>query len=306
MTFELPTSQYLTTYQQGGISQDLFNVSFNESTGVYTPPLCAYEIVPQSFNVEYVALRQSFHVNVPFTLNPDYRVKNPGSGQDFIPFNCPMCIFVQLDNNGQEGLTFLITGEDLSHNSIQTHFVMESGSISGMNKVAFSRIISIEVTNAATYEGEISVGTSNTIGLPYFSCLKEAHLIAMTWDGESIMDVANTFLPASNWRVTPPSYTSTDCRGLVMLPSDPDGETLFTVLYYVYGADSRLQTDLYNNNYSAYKLIGAPDQGPYDNPYPADTPPPYLVKEDATGIQFSSLIPSQFQIYNTLMNIGRP
>ncbi len=111
----------------------------------------------------------------------------------------------------------------------------------------------------------------------------------MSWNGVPLAtfygNPANSVLPQFPWRTQEISNTSRDARGYLSPPSTPpDGNTLFTIQYYVYGADSALQTQLLNSFPSAQQMVTG------------TATLPNLINYDETGMQY----PGQFSAWQEI------
>lgn len=297
------------SYYPNGTSQDLFNVPDNNGGfGVFDSPMCFYQWIPQTASDDLIASAQTcpttdgyltLNYNTYSTGNSFHTTENPTANS--FQLDCPRIIEITLDSEPSSAVTFLITGYDKRYVEYQTEVTIGTSATSASTNVGFYGIISIEVSSGSEDADIVVVGTNSYITLPYFSCLNQNFVIQMTYNGSQISPY--TYLTAaSNWRTTQPGLTTSDCKGVIQLPSAPNASKLFTILYWVYGEDAELQAALQAGDTSAYQLIGEPNPPSTTSPYPADTPPPLLVQADSTGLQAGI---ADLAIYDQLLNIGR-
>lgn len=292
------------TQIQNGISSDLFDVTNELGVGVSNPPLVYYEVIPLAPSNTLICVQQAFNnagsnVNIPlnFPSPPVYY-----NGVPVIVLDCQRGVEITFTSLQNIPINILVSGYDARNIYIQQIFVcaaLQSSTVLDMGNQTFSMISSVVVVTQGSL-GQISVGTDSTIGLPHHACLRVEHIISMSWNQVNVVPtIFTTFTPAHNWRTSAPSNVTHDARGSIILPSAPNGANLFTILYYQYGSDSRLQALLANNDYTAYTLIGNPPIPSPVVPIVSGNPPASLVPGDETGIVY----PGQMNEYNAYFNL---
>lgn len=265
-----------------GVASGLFPL--NTNLGIYNQPLKWYSVYPLAPDSNLIADNQSVTVGSYITLAiPDNAVTIGNT--PVIQLDCQRLLTFTANASQNSTVTFLINGYDDQQQACQIQYTYPANTTSAQNVLrGLSYVASIQCTaKSGTFTSTFDVGTGNGIALPEHVCLTKNYVLQFTWDdinygpavpGDSIAPLTAGY----NWRSNTLNATMTDPRGYVILPSAPDGETLFTILYYVYGADSQLRLQFANNDPNCVSLIGGyaqlPDFIAYDETgmqYPAQS-----------------------------------
>jgi hypothetical protein len=298
------------TQVQNGTSSDLFNVSNPLGVGVYNSPLKYYEIVPLAPVTNFVSTAIATPEQDSYlTLNPANTSTNV-KGETVIELDCLRGLVITSTIAQTTAQTLLITGYDEKEVQVQASVTMAVSATSIYTLKGFKSVLSVQNTSTGSL-GTFNVGTGNGISLPSHLCLGVQQIIDCKYIGAEVTPVQSAQPGSSsqvgfyfnNWRTTEPTALTNDARGMFFVYAAPNGSNIFTVLYHVYGANSELQAQLANNDYTAYTLIGYPSPGPYPtppqaSPRAANTQPPLLVAGDETGLQY----PGQMDEYNVYFN----
>jgi hypothetical protein len=248
-------------------------------------------------------------INSYLTLNPENTSTNI-QGQTVVVLDCLRNIIINSTAEQTSNQTFIINGYDEENVAVQDQIVIQASYDNIYTVKGFASILSVQIISSGSV-GTFTVGTSNGISLPSHLCLSTQQIISVNYNNQPLTPLSSADPNSAtevgffnnNWRIQAPSMFSYDARGIFILYTNPNGASVFSVLYWVYGADSKLQNALAANDYTAYNLIGYPSPGPYPtppavSPRPANTPPPLLVAGDETGIQY----PGQMSEYNLYFN----
>jgi hypothetical protein len=203
-------------------------------------------------------------------------------------------------------VNIVITGVDYRGVSISEQLTVDVGNTNNFSSKMYSIIQSINFS--ANPGVTFRVGNSNTIGLPYL-LLNLADVVSCTWNNATINAFNGDVLTGINWRlanagvpVNVPSLTNAvSTRGRVSLPSSPDGLTILSLCYFVYGADSEVNGNLQNNWYTDITMAAV------SNNFSGKAVFPYLTPYDLLGVQYpgNTLPPPQgdgfFQVYTNAL-----
>jgi hypothetical protein len=285
------------TQVQNGNSQDLFNVSNILGVGVYQPPICVFNCIPQSnaaLSLQIVAFNNA-QADVPLPLVGANLQTIEGIPVPVIPLDCQRGLLLERENlvDFTEDGTVTFTGYDSNYLEVINTVSFTTSEYSVASTKTFKYISSVELNvDMSTVE----CFPNYVIGLPYY-LPRVGNVISCVYNAianPAPFSYAN-ITPGNNWRIEAPSATSGDANGTVTLPNSSNNEVL-TVCYYVVGADSYLQAQLLTDgangqiNSSAQKIIYANDD---ENPIVAV---PVLIPFDETGVQY----PADMTVYNNL------
>lgn len=283
------TARQLTTQLTNGVTSDLFNVPSAIGSGVYHSPLKWFYVYPLAAdNQLLVGDTSSFTAGTYFTLDfPDDPTQI--NGVDVIVLDCLRMVSFETLSVQVITFTFLVSGFDENKVAVQELMTYTSGGTVTVNGTrGFKYVASIQCISAtSTPTSDVAFGTCNVIALPGKALLSLNHIVQCTWDDTSYtFDTLPTWItPAFSWRTGTFDSTMTDARGQVALPSAPDGVTLFTIYYYVYGADYYLQTQLNVGFPSAKTMV------------PSISEAPGLIAFDETGMQYPGNLPAYDAIF---------
>ena len=263
----------VTSHIQNGISMDIHNVEFPTVHGVPMPQLYLYDVVPSGYNLTAIAQFQSpvasgisFPFNAIPTNNPDgIVITQPAivNGQSGMILNCESAIAFTLTN----GITTLnestitVYGYDSRNIQVISSLTIPDGQEGGTFQTlsTFSFIYNIVWTwTGDTSPGvPISVGIYNTIGLPV-KLTSTQHIVTLWVNGYLISpgEYSTYVTPGNNWRSNIPTTTTSDCRGTITIPDPLTIQQQVTMLYFVMGADTDVNTQLSNKSQSMYTQVG--------------------------------------------------
>lgn len=149
--------------------------------------------------------------------------------------------FTTLTANG----VITISGYDQYGVAMQETVTVTSGTVAYVTRKMWFYIESIVISNSVA--NVLIIRFNAQIGLPYFLPNKN-YVVSAVWNNATV--AANLINEGNLWRITAgASATSVDARGSINLTgTPPNGVRKLFVVYYVYGEDSLLNTQLYNEN----------------------------------------------------------
>jgi len=145
-------------------------------------------------------------------------------------------VAVATDNSAVVAMTITITGKDqYGQTMTETLQITATGTEkTATGKKAFKQITKIDITSASDATGNtLNIGTGNVLGLPHR--VDSNGLLLAIVDGA--LDADPTFAPAD---ATTPSATTGDVRGTIEFDDVPDGTSIYSVLYQIGDARSKV------------------------------------------------------------------
>lgn len=279
-----------TTCLTTGFSTNLNQTVFPVASGSGYARLVKFCVIPfhRSSQRSVVAATQTLPVQ-----NTGYSI--PLYFNNMTIFNGKRCVvpdvasgltidFNALTANG----VITISGYDQYGVAMQETVTVTSGTIRYVTNKMWFYVESIVINNSAA--NNITIGFNAQIGLPYFLPNK-SYIVRAVWDNAVI--ASNLIIEGNKWRITAgASATSADARGSINLTvTPPNGARKLFVVYYVYGEDSLLNAQLYNENVviqsgRTSSTNSALSQVLVDSNTSGDFVLPYLVFYDTYGVQY--------------------
>lgn len=207
-------------------------------------PIYVYDIVPLGAYANCIALSQSTGAGGAMTLSPltsgsvvvttSTTINVPGEGEvAVIELDVPRCVNVTAASTSSS-VTVTVSGFDYGKQPMVSSYTGAVATSSNTIPKAFKYIRSVTITGTAGQN--LSVGTTNIFGLPYYIADK-GYLLSPSYGG-TVLTVSATSVGVT----TTPSATTNDVRGLVTSPSNPDGSTNLVVPIYVAGVATSTQS----------------------------------------------------------------
>lgn len=128
--------------------------------------------------------------------------------------------------------TFLVAGYDI-WGQFQSELITGPNATTVTGKKTFLKIISVTISAAAT--GAITIGTSDTFGMPYV--FKDKGLLVVKWNNTLAADAATVVVADAT---TPATTTTGDVRGTVLPSSASDGSKRLIVNIDILDPDTQV------------------------------------------------------------------
>lgn len=283
-----------TTYIQNGTSVDTNKVSNPLGVGVSQAPFCLYNVIPLTANATYVAASQPITPAVPMTLATANAITFLGTYPTVV-LDCQRGLSITFAANTTNGTIVTVTGLDDRNVAVSFVAIFNTGTVAATYNLASARVAPFRmkclskvtsVTLSADPGVQVSIGTADVIGLPFF-CPQAQYVDYIYWNKATlnIFDIATpVFIPGYQFNpvsgagvVAQPTTATTDARGNIYLPSASDGAKMLSVKFYVYGADSYLQSQLTNTMQTAITQTGITT---------TTSNPLQMLTRDEVGLQF--------------------
>lgn len=264
MTLYAPiSSNQQTTPLQTGIATNLHNVQAPVMNGVPMSPLNSFCIIPNDKNnaSSTICANQAIAPQVPLTL---YAANtNQYNGRTCFISDCERGILFSFDVQATQAVNILIFGYDyrgiavseIAQTTIGSFFVSSEKQYSYISSIVFSANPGVSV---------VFVQVNDDIGLPHL--IFKSSLVSVSWNKVNVTDTA-TIVGGYEWRngAAPPSLNTGTTRGYIQLPSASDSVKMLFVVYYMYGEDSLLNTQVGNELQTHQNSVLLPDYVPSTN-----------------------------------------
>lgn len=189
--------------------------------GAQTSPIYVYDIVPAALSTTAVAAAQAVAAAGNLTLTT--------TTLDF-----PRGVQIVSSNAGDTTQTALVSGKDM-YGEPMSSLITFNGTTPVFGTKAFLTISSVYVSAATA--GNVSVGTSDVLGLPY--AVNSRNYVQTAVNGAFV--TTGTLTPAVT--TSPATTTTGDVRGTFLPATATDGSKRYTLWIFVKDPDT--QTGLY-------------------------------------------------------------
>jgi hypothetical protein len=265
--------QNTSTYLKNGATQDVSGVQFPQQVGVPVQSLYMFTVVPVAANASCISPANAW-IQGGQPLNANMQGTAPDisatpiviNGQKGLLLDCERRVLITL-NTGQSGDNMnpvILTGYDRYLKPVITYFNLPVPTGSGPQTFTFPNpvliVTSVVFTDSFGDGVTASIGTTDQIGLPYYS-RSNSFIIQSTWNESVISTSAATV--GYPWRngqtsttiVSQGGVSSTGpTRGYITTPTATNGTAKLTCCYLVYGSDREMNSELNVLNQSSLKV----------------------------------------------------
>lgn len=194
-----------------------------DEPGALTSEIYCYDVVPAIFDVDGVAAAQAI-AGAQNALINGLLASNGVATMDI-----PRGLEVDSSDNGDTTQTVLITGTDF-YGRAQSELIALNGTTAVAGTKTFKTVISAAVS--AAMAGNLTIGTTDVLGLPYR--VNSRNYVLTAWDGAFV--TTGTFAAAD---ATAATTTTDDVRGTYDPPTDTDGTRRLTAWIFVKDPNTR-------------------------------------------------------------------
>lgn len=245
MTLYAPiSSKQQTTPLATGIATNLHNVQAPVMNGVPMSPLNSFCIIPINKDDGRCTICQNVPItpNVPLTLREDNTTEY--NGKTCFVADCERGIRFSFDVQATQTVNILIFGYDYRGMAISEITQTTIGSFFANSEKQYSYVYSI-IFSANPGVSITQVSCSDEIGFPHL--VYQSSIVSASWNKQNVTSTAVTE-GGYDWRngAAPPSLNTGTTRGYISLPSASDSVKMLFVVYYMYGEDSLLNTQVQN------------------------------------------------------------
>ena len=245
MTLYAPiSSNQQTTPLQTGIATNLHNVQAPVMNGVPLSPLNAFCIIPTN----QTDFRCEICLNVPVTPNVALPLYAPNTteynGKICFVADCERGIHLGFDFQATQVVNILIFGYDYRGIAISEITQTVIGSFFTNSEKQYSYVYSI-IFSANPGVNIVNVTCNDDIGFPHLTF--KSSIVSVSWNKQNVTSTA-LIVGGYDWRngAAPASLNSGTTRGYIQLLSASDSVKMLFVVYYMYGEDSLLNTQVQN------------------------------------------------------------
>lgn len=299
----IPTPvQQDVTYTQNGYTSDVTKTSFPLQKGVPLTAPYMFKVIPASVSSNCISPANAY-IAAGQPLNTVTQGTAPNITARAITFNNQPCLL--LDCERVLSITLTGGGATSFFNSVLTitgYVVGDGGLIpctasteltqesftdnSTFCSCAISVVTGVSFSNSFQLSGQpavyASIGTTQVIGLPYL-LTNLSYIQSLYWNNTAF--AITNVIPGLNWRTQEVDALTNNPRGVVVLPTNPNGAMQLSMCYVVTGMDSELNAELQNKNQSSLKLLGVQKSASSAYPNP-NLLYPNLTKYDLRGIVY--------------------
>ena len=299
----IPTPvQQDVTYTQNGYTSDVTKTSFPLQKGVPLTAPYMFKVIPASVSTNCISPANAY-IAAGQPLNTVTQGTAPNITARAITFNnqpcllldCERVLSINLTGAGSTsfaGTTITITGYIVGDGGLipctseTTLEQVDFSSNTAICSCAMSVVTGVSFSNSFQLGGQpavyVSIGTCGVIGLPYL-LTNQSYVLSLYWNNTSF--ALSDIVPGVNWRTQEVDAVTNNPRGVVELPSNPNGAMQLSMCYVVTGMDSELNAELQNKNQSSLKLLGVQKSASSAYPNP-NLLYPNLTKYDLRGIVY--------------------
>lgn len=183
-----------------------------------------YDVVPLTKQTTGIAAAQAVAgaANLVLTAGTGVTSSVDANGVTRLTVDTPRCLDIVSANAGDTTQTATFYGYD-AYGQAMTNTVTLNGTTRVLTTKAFKSVYRIAIS--AVTAGNISAGTSDSIGLPY-RIVSRDYIVGANFNATAVALSAFTVADATS----PATATTTDVRGVLVLPSASDGTKRAVVL----------------------------------------------------------------------------
>lgn len=220
----------LDTTLRGSLDNNVAGVyEYPPKEGVGIAPFQFFDVVPLVIVANNIATSQTPTGAVTLTAGTGVTSATV-NGTSVLALDCARCVTVT-GVGGTSAVNFTIVGFDDYQQPMSEVLLGPAGATTTTTAKAFRYITSITV--ASTTTAAITIGTSDTIGLPYRA--DKVEYVNMCYAGARI--TASTGFTGAD-TTSPATTTTDDVRGTYALQSASDGSKRFTAEIYLKNVDT--------------------------------------------------------------------